>query len=250
MRIEKSCISLILLLLGFYSAYSQNICTEGNMDPCANGITAITTQSDSPTSTEAVVEIIEPEVSQVHAVSFPMNDSWQRHLYLKTNLLGLGAAVVNLAFEVDIARHWSFSLPIYYSAWDYFKSTLKFRTFAVQPEFRYWFSRHNDGFFLGAHFSMAYYNLAFDGTYRYQDRDGDTPALGGGLNVGYRTPLGKQGRWKMEFSVGVGYYPLEYDIFHNTRNGALSHYEKRKYLGVDQASISLAYMFNRNKRSK
>ncbi|MBQ6571621.1 MAG: DUF3575 domain-containing protein [Alistipes sp.] len=178
-------------------------------------------------------------------------NTWQAHTYLKTNLLGLGAAVANLSFEVDLGKHWSFNLPVYYSAWDYFTSTVKFRTFAVQPEFRFWTSKQgNNGLFVGAHFGMAYYNLALDGRFRYQDRNGDTPAIGGGMSLGYRMPLGKASRWKMEFSMGVGYYPLEYDLFQNVRNGALSHYEKRKYLGIDQATISLVYMLNRNKQSK
>ena len=38
----------------------------------------------------------------------------------------------NVAVEVDITRHISFTLPIYYSALDYFSRELKFRTFAVQ----------------------------------------------------------------------------------------------------------------------
>ena len=85
-------------------------------------------------------------------------------------------AIANVAAEVDLAKHWSFTLPVYYSTWDYFKSTIKFRTFAVQPEFRNWLSEENDGFFAGAHFGLAYYNFAFDGDYRYQDHNRETPA--------------------------------------------------------------------------
>ena len=39
---------------------------------------------------------------------------WMPHIYLKTNFIGLGMLMANLACELDIAPHWSFTLPIYY----------------------------------------------------------------------------------------------------------------------------------------
>jgi hypothetical protein len=92
-----------------------------------------------------------------------------RHIYVKTNVLGWGLLISNLGIEVDMGNHLSFSLPIYYSGWDYFTQTIKFRTLAVQPELRYWPTGNNDGLFIGAHFGMAYYNIAVDGPWRYQD---------------------------------------------------------------------------------
>lgn len=233
MNIKKCCLLLALILLGVCEAYSQESQAEITSPSSTNSV-----PMDSAYSELAKQDKIQKE------------SEWTRHAYLKTNILGLGLAIANVSFEVDLGKHWSFALPIYYSAWDYFTSTIKFRNFSVQPEFRYWFSKENDRFFLGAHFGMAYYNLALDSKYRSQDRNGDTPALGGGMSIGYRFPLGKSERWKMEFSVGAGYYPLEYDQFLNVPNGKLSHYEKRNYLGIDQVSMSIAYMFNRNKKSK
>ena len=178
-----------------------------------------------------------------------------RHLYLKTNAIGWGLAVINLAAEIDLGRKWSFQLPIYYSGHNYFTSTIKFRTFTIQPEIRYWFSGNaKDKFFVGAHFGMSYYNFAVDGNYRIQDKDGDTPALGGGISLGYRMPISKNGRWKMEFSVGGGVYSLEYDKFHNTDKtsaGALSHtIDKKTWFGLDHAAVSFAYMFNLKRKHK
>ena len=156
---------------------------------------------------EAVEVIeVEPDTTEVIAPVVPEVEEWTRKLHLKTNAIGWGMAIANVAAEIDLAKHWSFSLPIYYSAWDYFKSTIKFRTFAVQPEFRYWLSEDNDGFFAGAHFGLAYYNFAFDGDYRYQDHNRETPAIGGGVNVGYRLPISKDNRWRVEFSLGAGLY--------------------------------------------
>ena len=111
---------------------------------------------------EPVVETVEivPDTVAVTEPVIPEAKEWMRRLHLKTNTLGWGLAIVNVAVEVDLAKHWSLTLPVYYSAWDYFKSTVKFRTFAIQPEFRYWFSERNDGFFAGAHFGLFGFRTA------------------------------------------------------------------------------------------
>ena len=177
---------------------------------------------------------------------------WTRQFHVKTNALGLGLGIANVAVEVDLGKHWSFTLPIYYSAWDYFKTTTKFRTLAVQPEFRYWFMSENEGWFLGAHYGLAYYNLAFDGDYRYQDHNRETPTMGGGVAIGYRTHLSNNKRWKLEFAVGGGVYPLRYDKFHNTpdtRKGLMVASDIHKtYWGIDQAAMSLTYTFDLKKK--
>lgn len=173
--------------------------------------------------------------------------SWEPHLYLKTNFVGLGLLNANAAAEMDMSPHWSLSASLNYGACDYFKSTVKFRTLSLQPELRYWFKDHNDGMFAGAHIGLAYYNYAFGGAYRYQDHKGKSPAAGGGLSLGYRIPLSGNGRWKLEFSAGAGVYSLHYDVFHNTpdfRDGLLVGDVSKVYFGLDQLSISLAYMFD------
>lgn len=170
---------------------------------------------------------------------------WNRQFHLKTNALGWGMGISNLALEMDIARHWSFALPVYYSAWNYFDATVKFRTFAVQPELRYWCLEENQGFFVGVHVGLAYYNVAWGGEYRYQDHNRNTPAIGGGVSVGYCMPLDKDNRWKVEFSLGAGVYALHYDKFHNTpdtKNGLMvESNHKKTYFGFDQASVSFLY---------
>lgn len=193
------------------------------------------------------IPILEPMELPIN----PKPEEWTRQLHVKTNILGWSIAIANAAVEIDLAKHWSFNLPIYYSAWDYIKSTIKFRTLAIQPEFRYWPSEENDGFFTGAHFGLAYYNFAFDGAYRYQDHNRETPAIGGGISVGYRIPVSKNHRWKMEFSIGGGVYPLHYDKFHNTtrtKDGLMIESIKKTYWGIDQAAVSLSYTFDLKKK--
>ena len=195
-------------------------------------------------------EVVTPEPEPEPAPE-PVVEKWRPRVYIKTNLLGLAAAMANLGVEVDLAKHVSLSLPVYYSAWDYFTSPIKFRALATQPELRFWTSKENDGFFTGAHFGMAYYNIAINGNYRYQDHNGDTPTIGGGISVGYRLPVSKNNRWKMEFSLGAGRYILHYDKFYNTdrtSSGFKAETVTKTYWGIDQASISLAYTLGLNKK--
>lgn len=178
----------------------------------------------------------------------PSSEECHRKLHVKTNLPALGLAMANVGIEVDLAKHWSVTLPIYYSAWDYFTSSIKFRTFAVQPEFRYWFDENNGRWFMGAHCGVAYYNIATNGEYRIQDHDESSPAWGGGLSAGYRLPISRDNRWKMEFSVGAGAYALHYNKFRNKPDGLLVETKKKTYWGIDQIAVSLAYTFDLKKK--
>ncbi len=193
------------------------------------------------------VATIEPVGIILDTIPTPVAADWERKLSVKTNALGWGMGISNAAVEIDLCRHLSFNLPVYYSAWNYFTPTVKFRALAIQPEIRYWFSEEDlcyDGWFMGAHFGLAWYNIATDGEYRIQDHDGKSPALGGGLAVGYRMPISKNNRWKMEFSIGAGAYSLHYNKFRNQPNGLLVNTEKKTYIGIDQASVSFSYTFD------
>ncbi len=89
-----------------------------------------------------------------------------------------------------MTRNLSFHLPVYYSALNYFTSTIKFRALGFQPELRWNFTRPA-GLFVGAHFGLAYFNLATDGNWRIQTHNGNEPLIGGGVSLGYRLPLSK-----------------------------------------------------------
>ncbi len=167
-----------------------------------------------------------------------------QRLHIKTNALGWVVLGANIGVEADLYRHLSLAVPFYYSALDFFKSDIKFRTIALQPELRGWLSPDNRGLFFGAHFGMAYYNIATDGKYRIQDHAGNSPALGGGISVGYRMSLGRHKHWHIEFSVGAGAYSVHYDRYHNKKNGFLHDTVKRTYWGLDQANVSFSYSFD------
>lgn len=214
-------------------------------------------KSDAPAT-----EVLKPQIKEI-AVQAPTKpsticniasssltpaDVWTRHLYLKTNLAAWGLAISNVAAEVDLAPHWSLSVPIYYSAWNYAQPTLKFRTFAIIPEARYWLNSKNEGVFFGAHAGFIYYNFAFNGDYRYQDHNGTSPAWGGGINVGYRIALDRPQRWHLELALGGGVYDLYYDTFHNVENGRLDNTYHDTYWGIDHVGITISYRLPLDKK--
>ncbi len=199
---------------------------------------------------ELVDTVIAQDTVVMLAPALPVQPARQRNIYFKTNTIAWGLAIANAAVEIDLCKHLSLSFPVYYSAWDYFASTLKFRTFSVSPEVRFWLSENSDGIFLGTHFGFTYYNFAFDRSYRYQDHSEKTPAIGGGLSLGYRLPLGESKHWKAEFSVGCGGHWVYYDKFKNTDRtnvGPLLESVKRVKWGIDRVDLSISYSFDVNK---
>ncbi len=177
---------------------------------------------------------------------------WSPQMLIKTNAVGWGMAISNLALEVELAKHFSFNLPVYYSGVNYLSETTKFRMFGIYPEFRYWF-KERDGWFIGAHGGMAYFNFALSNKdWRIQDTGGTSPALGGGLNVGYRMSLSKKHpRWKVEFTLGAGVYDVNYEKFVNEKDGPKSQGSVHKTaIALDNVGVSFSYSFDLKKRNK
>lgn len=168
-------------------------------------------------------------------------------LRLKTNAVGWALLNSNIAVEYCFANHWSVSLPAYYGALDYFTSRVKFRTLTILPELRY-YTRLDAGLFVGLHSGICYYNFAIGGTTRFQDHNGNEPAVGGGFTAGYILPLGKSHHWNVEFSLGVGMYRHHYDKFYNYKNGPLYARKTKTALYVDNLAASFSYTFDLNHR--
>ena len=207
-----------------------------------------------PVAQPEQIEEPQPEIilePQPQPLPVPERKPRKNHkVTLKTNLIGWGMGHLNIAAEIELAKHLSFALPFYYSGgFDYFKPTIKFRGIVVQPELRCYF-KENQGFYAGIHAGLGWYNYALDGDYRIQDHKGHTPAYGGGLGLGYSHTFSKNTNWGMEVSVGGGIYKAKYDKFANIENG---YYEESgvttTFMGIDNVSVSFIYKFG-NKTKK
>lgn len=215
----------------------------------------------------ASITLVEPAQEQfvpltketVQPMELQPENEWTRKLTVKTNLIGAAFLMANAAVEVDIVKNLSFALPVYWSGWDYAGiNTLKFRTLMIQPELRFYIPKTN-GLYVGAHFGAGYWNFALgeyagvlgldqmDG-WRYQDHKGESPAIGGGLSLGYALQFKKNPRWGMEFAVGAGAYDVKYDVFYNEANGPYHERGARTtFIGIDNAAISFTYKFDLRK---
>ena len=168
----------------------------------------------------------------------------------KVNAVAAAALITNAAFELEW-KQWSVQLPMYYSNLDYFSHRVRFRVAAFQPGIRYWFDRDNvlghTGFFVGAYVGLAWYNMSLGGSDRIQDHKGRSPALGGGLESGWRRTLGKSGRWKLELSLGVGVYRAYYDHIDNRYSGAVKSTVRKAFVGIDHVGVSFGYTIDLKK---
>ena len=205
--------------------------------------------NEETTETITVVEYSIPD-SLPEPVDEPISKSYDclKSWHIETNALEWSLLIANIGIERDIDCHWSAILSAHYSAMNYMTSTRKFRTFIIRPEARYWLAEGHHGMFIEGHLQMASYNFALSGwKYRIQDADGKTPALGGGLGIGYRLPVGKSNHWALQAQVGIGVYHLKYNRFENRINGSLIDTRSRTWWGVDNVAISVVYNFNTQK---
>lgn len=161
-----------------------------------------------------------------------------RYWALKVNVPYAAAVVQNLEFEAQVARKWTVALPVMWSISD-LANDHGLRTIALQPEARWWEGkRTGDGHFVGFHANLAWFNLKWNDT-RYQARH--TPLMGAGISYGYKLPL--SAHWGAEFSLGVGYAYMKYDMYYNIDNGAKRGTGSHHYFGPDRVAVSLVYRF-------
>ncbi len=204
---------------------------------------------------EAAAEEAEEAMREAEA---SLSEGRARVLTLKTNVAALGLLLANAAVEVGLTESLTVHVPVYYSAVDYFSRTVKFRSLAVQPELRWYLpgigridrSGRIDGLFAGIHFGAASFNLAAGGDMRLQDRGGNTPLLGGGLSLGWRTRFARAPRWGIEIAAGAGAYRLCYDRFVNEPDGPYVDTVNRTYIGLDNLSVSVTYDFGPGRAKK
>lgn len=186
----------------------------------------------------ASAQILEPEA-----------EPFTRRLFIKTNAIAWAMMVSNIAVEVELTPRWSLSVPAYYSAMNYFTSTLKFRILGIQPEARYWAGARRN-VYVGAHAAVFSFNYALNGDYRIQDHNRHTPGWGGGVSAGWRTSLGQNDKWFMELTAGVGAYKVHYDKFLNESNGQKVGEEKKTFFGVDNLAVTFSYKFDLKRKKR
>ena len=165
---------------------------------------------------------------------------------VKTNLLAYSTLIPNFGTEFRLADHWSAEITAMYSPFDLFKYNRKTRVLLAKPEVRYWFGEAmKGGHFLGLHVPIAGFNIQLDDNYRYQD---PKHALWGiGLNYGYSLNFGKEENWSIDFTLGIGYMDISYNIYEGVHNGKYIRTENKYYFGPTRVGVNLSYIINKEK---
>ena len=165
---------------------------------------------------------------------------------IKTNALEDALLIANLGFEFRITPRLSFDVIGHYSPYNYFVRDRKARVFAIQPEVRYWFGESLvKGHFLGVHVPVAGFNVQMGDNYRYQDPN--RALWGVGVSYGYAMPLGKKQKWGVEFTIGVGYMNIVYDVYEGVHNGKYLRTEQMNYFGPTRLGINFSYRIDLDK---
>ena len=121
--------------------------------------------------------------------------------------------------------------------------------FAIQPEVRYWWGESLiKGHFIGLHVPVTGFNIQLNDKYRYQDPN---HALWGvGVSYGYAMPLRKDSKWGVEFTIGVGYMDITYDVYEGVHNGKYLRTETKNYWGLTRLGINFSYRIDMKDKSR
>lgn len=165
----------------------------------------------------------------------PVSPRWA----VKTNLLLDATTTMNLAVELRVSPKHTIELSGSYNPFSW-PDNRKWKSIAVQPEFRYWVFDPFAGHFIGVHMHWAHYNfgnLPF-GSLKNNRYQGDL--YGAGFSYGYSWYLGK--RWALEATVGVGYAYMEYQRFDPEVCGTCFGWESKHYIGITKLGLNLSFL--------
>ncbi len=167
---------------------------------------------------------------------------------VKTNLLYAATTTPNLALEYGLNDKSTFNLAYGLNLFKY-PDNAKFKHWALQPEYRYWFCESFNGHFVGAHLHGGQFNMCNDGFIDVSMLPGRFSSLdknrrqgylyGGGLSYGYHWLLSS--RWSIEGTVGAGYARLHYEVFDCPTCSPVTNTVAQNYWGITKLGLSLIY---------
>ena len=177
-------------------------------------------------------------------VDDPTTDTFKPIFNIKANALEAAALVANIGMEFCITPRISLDINGHYSPYNNYSKSRKVRVLAMQPEVRYWWGETMvKGHFVGVHVPVAGFNVQVNDAYRYQDPN--RALWGVGVSYGYAMPLGKNKKWGVEFTVGLGYMDVVYDVFEGCHNGKLLRTERQNYFGPTRLGVNFSYRIDK-----
>jgi hypothetical protein len=203
--------------------------------------------------TPAPEPVVEPEVEPVKEE--PAIE--KRPLFaLKTNLLFDAASALNIGIEVPMGKSWSLAGEWIFPWWLYEKKQYALEVGNANVDIKYWLGNRDTrklltGWFVGVGAGMGSYDL------EWGDRGNQGEFWHAGAIGGFAHPISKNGNWRMEYSLGVGYmqskyrdYVPEFDTENNEWDLMYQKSGVFRWIGPTQARISLVWMLNRGVNRK
>lgn len=192
--------------------------------------------------------VVEPEPEPIVEPE-PVVEAPARMMSVKINAAEVAALIANIGFEFRLAPRLSLDVIGHYSPYDYFNEARKIRVFAIQPEVRYWWGEALvRGHFVGLHIPVAGFNVQLNDRYRFQDPN--RAICGVGVSYGYAMPLGKSGKWGVEFTIGMGYLNIKYDVYEGVHNGKYVRSGTSNYFGPTRLGVDFSYRIDIQKKNR
>ena len=131
----------------------------------------------------------------------------------KTNLFYDALTALNFELEFPITKRWSLLGEVITPWWLNIDKQYALQVFNGNVEWRVWFGPRDhrpvlSGGFLGIYGGGGYYDLEW-GKKGYQGEF----TLSTGLTLGYVKVIGKKGNFRMEYSLGAGYFKTKYSEY-------------------------------------
>lgn len=179
---------------------------------------------------------------------------------LKTNLLLWGTGSPNIAVEIPLGRNnrWSVEGEFFGPWWTLNHNAYANEIVNVGAEIRYWLGKRQwhhllDGWHIGLAAAVGYYDLEWKSK-GYQGEHLNTY-----FNIGYQYRWGRQRRWLVDASIGVGMLATKYrryygsSIFPKNNTERYDDHLMFRYKGhllwpgATHINISIGYLFNSSK---
>ncbi len=174
---------------------------------------------------------------------------------VKTNLLFDAASALNIELEIPIGRRWSVALEWVFPWWLYEKKQYALQLGNGNLEVKYWLGNRANrkqltGWFAGIYGGGGYYDM------EWKNRGLQGEFWHAGIGAGYAHPVSRNGNWRMEYSLGVGYLYSKYrEYVPKTGDDNEWHLIRRgdgrlDWFGPTRAKVSLVWMLNHGTRKK
>jgi|GEM_PF-274844 len=175
---------------------------------------------------------------------------------VKTNLLFDAASALNIEIEAPIGKRWSVAGEYMFPWWTWDNKQYCLQIISGSLEGRYWLGDRRGqermtGWFAGLYAGGGYYDIEW-GDKGYQGEF----FIASGMSGGYAHTISKDGNWRMEYSLGIGYLQTKYreyapkkgidDQWHliHQANG------KNSWFGPTKAKISLVWTIDLSFKKK